>query len=231
MRYLKRLDDGLARGEAAIAAVVLLAMILVAALQALLRNLTNFDLAWANAALEQMSSADSFLQKCTLWLAFLGASLATHDERHIAIDVLQKVVPPRMRHLMRALVALFAAVTSFYLARVFWLAVLNNAVDRPLEYEVLVASGAAHVCDAGAAALSDAGLDRPGLFCGVRWILGKVGAPVETPGAASQLIVPAMFLVIAVRLVGKAIGAFMTTAQSHGGAGAGAGTTEREGEG
>jgi len=43
VKYLRRLDVGLARGEAAIAATVLLLMILVAALQAAFRNLTNLD--------------------------------------------------------------------------------------------------------------------------------------------------------------------------------------------
>ena len=45
-------------------------MIVVAATQAALRNLTNLDLDWANLALEHMEWADSFLQKGTLWLAF-----------------------------------------------------------------------------------------------------------------------------------------------------------------
>ena len=57
MKTLRRLDRGLARGEAGLAAMVLLVMILVAAGQALLRNLTNLDFAFANQALEHMEWA------------------------------------------------------------------------------------------------------------------------------------------------------------------------------
>ena len=85
MKYIRRIDIGIARGEAAVAATVLLLMILVAATQAALRNLTNLDFSWANLILERMEWADSFLQKGTLWLAFFGASLSTFDEKHIAI--------------------------------------------------------------------------------------------------------------------------------------------------
>jgi hypothetical protein len=74
VKYIRRLDRGLARGEAAIAATVLLLMILVAAMQAALRNLTNLDFEWANLVLERMDWADSFLQKGTLWLAFSESS-------------------------------------------------------------------------------------------------------------------------------------------------------------
>ena len=88
MKTIRAIDRNLARGEAAIAATVLLVMILVAATQAALRNLTNLDFEWANLVLERMEWADSFLQKGTLWLAFFGASLSTYDEKHIAIDVL-----------------------------------------------------------------------------------------------------------------------------------------------
>ena len=137
MNYLRRFDRGIARGEALVAASVLLIMIVVAATQAALRNLTNLDFDWANLVLEHMEWADSFLQKGTLWLAFFGASLSTFDEKHIAIDVLPRIAPPRGKQLIRAIVSTFAAVTCFYLGRVFWLSVLNNALEIPLEYSVL----------------------------------------------------------------------------------------------
>lgn len=220
LQRLKWLDRGLARGEAALAALALLVMIVVAAGQALLRNLTNFDLAWANEALGAMSGADSFLQKGTLWLAFLGASLATHEERHIAIDILPRIAPPKLQAIMRGTVALLSSVISFYLARVFWFAVLNNAQDRPFEYELLLDGEPAHVCDAPAQVLIDAGIDAPGFFCGVRWLLSQLGVPaVETPGAAAQFIVPVMFLAISLRLLFKGVGAFLKLARGDWGDG------------
>jgi len=183
-------------------------MIAIAATQAALRNLTNLDFDWANLALEHMEWADSFLQKGTLWLAFFGASLSTYDERHIGIDVLPRIAPPNIKQLIRAVVCTFAAITCFYLGRVFWLSVLNNAREIPLEYSVLGASDEMiHICEAPLQVLADAGLSRPGLFCGVRSVLEVFGAQMSTPDVALQLIVPAMFIFMAVRFILRAAAA------------------------
>jgi TRAP-type C4-dicarboxylate transport system permease small subunit len=183
-------------------------MIAIAATQAALRNLTNLDFDWANLALEHMEWADSFLQKGTLWLAFFGASLSTYDERHIGIDVLPRIAPPNIKQLIRAVVCTFAAITCFYLGRVFWLSVLNNAREIPLEYSVLGASDEMiHICEAPLQVLADVGLSRPGLFCGVRSVLEVFGAQMSTPDVALQLIVPAMFIFMAVRFILRAAAA------------------------
>lgn len=202
------MDRNLARGEAAIAATVLLIMIAVAATQAALRNLTNLDFEWANLVLEHMAWADSFLQKGTLWLAFFGASLATYDEKHIAIDVIPRLSPPRPKQLLRAVVCVFASVTCFYLGRVFWLSVLNNAREIPLEYSVLGSDDQMiHICEASAEILADTGLSRPSLFCVVRSALEVFGAQMSTPHVALQLIVPALFIWMSIRFISRALAA------------------------
>ncbi len=208
MKFVRRLDRQLARGEAAIAATVLLLMIVIAAAQATLRNLTNFDLDFANIALERMAWADSFLQKGTLWLAFFGASLSTYDEKHIAIDVIPRLSPPRMKQFLRAIVSTFGAVTCFYLGRVFWLSVLNNAMEIPLEYSMLGANDEmVHICQAPAQLLADAGLSRPDVFCGIRSMLEVFGVQMSTPDVVLQLIVPSMFIFMSVRFLLRAIAA------------------------
>jgi len=216
VKRIRRFDRGLARGEAAIAATVLLLMIAVAAAQAALRNLTNLDFDWANLVLERMEWADSFLQKGTLWLAFFGASLATYDERHIAIDVLPRLAPPRAKQFLRAILCLFAGITCFYLGRVFWLSVLNNAREIPLEYSVLgVTDQMTHICDAPANVLAEAGLPRPDIFCAVRSVLDVFGVQMSTPDVALQLIVPAMFIFMAVRFILRAAAASVAFVTKH----------------
>ena len=211
MNTIRAFDRNLARGEAAIAATVLLLMILVAATQAALRNLTNLDFEWANLVLERMEWADSFLQKGTLWLAFFGASLSTYDEKHIAIDVLPRLAPPRGKQLIRAIVCIFSSVTCFYLGRVFWLSVLNNAKEIPLEYSVLGPTDEMiHICQASAEVLADTGLSRPSVFCAIRSALEVFGAQMSTPDVALQLIVPAMFIFMAIRFMSRALAACVT---------------------
>jgi len=208
VKYIRRIDIGIARGEAAVAATVLLLMILVAATQAALRNLTNLDFSWANLVLERMEWADSFLQKGTLWLAFFGASLSTFDEKHIAIDVVPRLSPPRAKQLFRAIVSAFSAVTCFYLGRVFWLSVLNNAKEIPLEFSVLGTNDEMiHICEASASVLADSGLSRPDIFCAVRSALEVFGAQMSTPDVVLQLIVPAMFIFMSVRFLMRALAA------------------------
>ena len=144
----------------------------------------------------------------TLWLAFFGASLSTFDEKHIAIDVLPRIAPPKAKQILRAIVGVFASVTCFYLGRVFWLSVLNNAREIPLEYSVLGPTDEMiHICEAQAQVLLDAGLDRPDLFCGVRSALEVFGAQMSTPDVALQLIVPSMFIFMAVRFISRALAA------------------------
>jgi TRAP-type C4-dicarboxylate transport system permease small subunit len=183
-------------------------MIVIAATQALLRNLTNLEFDFANAVLERMTWADSFLQKGTLWLAFFGASLSTFDEKHIAIDILPRLSPPRMQQLLRGITSLFGAVVCFYLGRVFWLSVLNNALEIPMEYAMLGPNDEiVHVCMAPAQLLAEAGLSRPDMFCGIRSLIEVFGAKMSTPDVSLQLVVPAMFMFMSLRFLMRAIAA------------------------
>lgn len=205
MDSIRKIDAGVARGEAAAAAGVLLLMILAAALQALLRNLTDFEVAWANDALADLEWIDPFLKKGTVWVAFLGASLATYHEKHIAIDILPRIVPVGVRRFMKAGVGLGAGVTSVGLAIVFWGAVINNAADRPLDYEVLVDGSPSHICEADDELLQTYEMSRPGLYCAVRALMDGVGADAETPEGASQFIMPIMFMIIGIRMFGQGV--------------------------
>lgn len=207
MEWLRKLDYGWSRVESALTVFVLIAMVLVAGFQASIRNLSYYDLAWASDLLTNMAWADSFLRKGTLWLAFLGASLATYYEKHIGIDVLLRIAPPRAKWVMRALVSLLTAVVTVALMYAFWDAVKLNLMERPIEYEVLGPEGAMHVCDAPDELMQEFDFERPGAFCAMRAAYNAVGVPAETPGAAFQIIVPLMFFIMAVRFLGKGVAA------------------------
>lgn len=214
LERIRDFDKGIARGEAAITAVVLLTMIVVAFLQASVRNFSDWGFEWATAALAHIEWADTVLQKGTLWVAFLGASLATHEGRHIGIDILPRISGEKGKKLMRGVASFGAAVVSFVLARAFWAAVLINAREVPLDFQVFGDAGnMVHVCEATAAQLTEADAGSHPIFCALRSMMHAVGVGtpdpsnpltamgIGSPAAASQFIVPVIFVLMGIRLV------------------------------
>jgi TRAP-type C4-dicarboxylate transport system permease small subunit len=204
---LQRIDRAWAKGEGRLLVAVLILMILVAGFQAAVRNLTRFDVAWANALLTDLDWADSLLRKGTLWLSFLGASLATYNLKHINMDILLRVAPPKPKYTMLAIASFIGALITFGMTYSFSSAVYLNLTERPVEYEMLSESGESqHVCEGTDAQIAKLdGLVKPTTFCFMRAALGAVGIPAETPGAAFQLIVPIMLFVMSVRMFGQGI--------------------------
>jgi TRAP-type C4-dicarboxylate transport system permease small subunit len=200
----RRINDQVARVESAVAMSMLLLMLVVAFAQAALRNLTQYGIAWANAALDWLDWGDFVLQKGTLWLAFLGASLAVHADKHVAIDIVPRYVGPKGRVILRGLVGVLGAIICWYLSRAFLQAIMINGAERPAEVEVFTDTGTVHICEATKEQLAVGG-HTTGPFCYVRSLLKALGLTMETPGAAFQLIVPAMLFVMMVRMFATGI--------------------------
>lgn len=215
MGTYQRLDRAVARAEGAVAVVVMLSMVLVASAQALSFNIAERGVAWAQSLLESLSWADAFLQKSTLWLAFVGASLATYQDKHIAIDVLPKLASPRGRALMRIFASFAAGVIALVLARVFYQACLVADAAVPFDYEVLTPNGPAHVCDVAQSVLGRTA--RPDVLCALRSGLAAIGVPVSSGEGIAQLIAPVMLVLIGVRLLGRSVVVALTLLRGSGG--------------
>jgi TRAP-type C4-dicarboxylate transport system permease small subunit len=200
---LRRLDARAARVEATLATSVLLAMVLLASAQALLFNLAERDVGAARALLEQLDWVDAFLQKGTLWLAFLGASLATHRDKHIAVDLVPRLASGRNKARVMSFAALGSGVIALLLAGVYFSACIVADTAVPFDYEVLGADGPEHVCDVAPSELGDS--PRPGILCGLRAALALAHVPVSSGVGIAQLIAPLMFAVIGVRLLARGI--------------------------
>lgn len=71
---------------------------------------------WAGDAVGSLSWSQGFLRHLVLVIAFIGASLATRQGRHLSIDAASKALPPRMRVLLKALIDVVSAVVSGLLA-------------------------------------------------------------------------------------------------------------------
>ncbi|NWG00875.1 MAG: TRAP transporter small permease [Thermoanaerobaculaceae bacterium] len=95
------------RLEEAVLVGVLAGMIVLAVTQILLRNVLGGGLVWA----------DPLLRLAVLWLGMAGAALASREDRHIAIDTLPRLLPPRARAGVRVVTDLFTAAVAAVLAR------------------------------------------------------------------------------------------------------------------
>jgi len=92
LRVLRHVEDTLL-------ALLLGTMVLLASGQILLRNVFEAGLPWA----------DPLLRALVLWVGLLGALVASRENRHISIDVLSRLLPPRVRDPARGLTNLFTA--------------------------------------------------------------------------------------------------------------------------
>jgi TRAP-type C4-dicarboxylate transport system permease small subunit len=124
-RWLQRLH----RAEDLLLAGLLLALLLLAVAQIALRLLFDTGLEWA----EPMSRAG------VLWLALLGALGATRARKHIAIDALPRVLPPRAQRVAWVISHLAAAVIAATLA---WLGAGMVGLEReaPVPFVAGIAS-------------------------------------------------------------------------------------------
>lgn len=98
-RWLHRIENG-------VLAVLVLILVALAGAQIFMRNLFGGGFSWA----------DPFLRTLVVWTAMLGALSAVRDDKHIAVDVLQRFLPPRAQRAARAVTLLFAAAICVMLA-------------------------------------------------------------------------------------------------------------------
>ena len=100
-RCLRGLRRGLGWAENTFIGLLLLTMVGLAALRIVRREMGwNIDLMWA----------DQMLTHMVLWVALLGAALATKDRNHINIDVVGRLLRGRAKSITRAVTDLFSAV-------------------------------------------------------------------------------------------------------------------------
>ena len=96
--------------------VFLAGLVLLASGQIVLRNVFSIGLVWA----------DGLVRLGILWIALLGAVAASRDRRHIAIDVLSRVLPRRAQLAASIVRNLFTAGVCGLLAWYSWIFVRDS---------------------------------------------------------------------------------------------------------
>ena len=91
-----------ARIEETVLCLLLMAMILLSCLQIILRSFFSTGLLWA----------DPFIQQLVIWSGLLGAAMATARGKHIALDIINYLLPEKLQPLIQLLCHLFSALTT-----------------------------------------------------------------------------------------------------------------------
>jgi TRAP-type C4-dicarboxylate transport system permease small subunit len=113
--------------------VILASMIAVAGAQIVLRNFFDSGLLWAEPAIRVM----------VLWIAMVGAMVATRFDKQISVDVVSRFLPARWRAGVRVLTDAFTCGVAGFVA---WHAVRLVLEDRAAGLEVF-ASVPVWVCE------------------------------------------------------------------------------------
>jgi TRAP-type C4-dicarboxylate transport system permease small subunit len=117
MNLVKWCDRAFARLEGWLLVLFLTAMVALTFLQVALRALFIYAQAqWANAFMGQIDWAEPLVRLLVLWVSLVGASLVTGENRHIKIDVMSDLLPPRLLPYRDLLIsAACAVITGFML--------------------------------------------------------------------------------------------------------------------
>ncbi len=110
MKVLRAFDRWLARTEGIALVLFLGAMVGVSFLQVILRNVFQSGI----------DGADVLLRHGVLWVALLGASLATRQARHIRIDIIPRLIPAAVQGLIERITGLAAFAVSATLTGAGW---------------------------------------------------------------------------------------------------------------
>ena len=122
MAIVQRINIFVSKIESWILVGIVLLMVSMSFAQVVLRYF-SIGLLWG----------DIFLRHLVLWVGFIGASIATQEERHINIDVLSRFLKNRGKLIARMIVYLFAVYISWLLADAAWEFVMEEK-----EYETML---------------------------------------------------------------------------------------------
>ncbi|MBS0569495.1 MAG: TRAP transporter small permease subunit [Proteobacteria bacterium] len=102
--WMRRIEDCLL-------AILVLILVGLAGSQIVLRDFFHTGISWA----------DPLMRQLVLWTGMLGALAAVRDEKHIALDVLQRFLSPLAQRIARLVTFGFAAAICAALAWYCWI--------------------------------------------------------------------------------------------------------------
>ncbi len=105
MKVLRAFDRGLMAVVGGLLVLSFTVMLVLAALQVILRFFFQTGILWGDVAARSL----------VLWVGFFGAYIATRENKHFRIDVLTRFLAPRLRLWLSAFSDLFGAAVCYFL--------------------------------------------------------------------------------------------------------------------
>ena len=106
MKWIFSLNKALSKIENILLVLMLLLMIVLYSLQTILRNFFSTAILWI----------DPFVYNLLLWIALIGASLATINKKDISIDITTKLLPKKIVSKTIVITNIAASMISWFLA-------------------------------------------------------------------------------------------------------------------
>lgn len=121
MKTLQRLERSLGRIEGALLVLFLTVMVVLTFAQIVLRAFHTYGhFQWANAAVGCLDWAEPLVRLLVLWVAFLGASLITGENKHIKIDLMSELLPARWLPYREVILCSACVVVTAFMTKASW---------------------------------------------------------------------------------------------------------------
>lgn len=112
----RKIDDWFGKIQNGLLTILLVAMITLAFMQVVLRNFFNTGISWA----------DPLVRHLVLWVGFIGASVATKEHGHLAMDLLTRFMPEKFKKVASIFVHLTSAIVCTLLTYASYKFVLSE---------------------------------------------------------------------------------------------------------
>lgn len=113
---LRKLDDWFGKIQNGLLTIILVAMIVLAFSQVILRNFFNTGLSWGDAVVRHL----------VLWVGFIGASVATKEHGHLAMDLVSRFMPEKFKKMTSFFIHLASAIVCAFLTHASYKFVLGE---------------------------------------------------------------------------------------------------------
>jgi len=107
MKILQFIDKTISTVVNSAMVLLFLVMTGLAVIQVFLRYFFNGSLLWGDVAARNL----------VIWVGFLGAAIATRQNKHFRIDILSRFIPKRYYRWLLSFANLFTAVVCYYLGQ------------------------------------------------------------------------------------------------------------------